>query len=292
MLGLRSIAVVCSLAALVPACSGAQTPAPASRSTDAARNAFERAMGFFRAEEWPEAAEAFRTIVHDHASSPFASRAELRLADVQFRQETYTEALASYRAWLRYHPSGDDAAHAHFMIARCYVAQMPDDWFLVPPTFERDMSAVHDAEGALARFVRDYPESSDLAEARRVLRDVRLILARHEFYVAEFYLTRDRFPAAISRLLGVIGNYEGSGLEPRALLLLGELYLRTDHQPEARGAFGALLEDHPRSPEVEAARRYLTRLGEGPSVPPDVASAVIPASQPARSGASESTRRR
>ena len=291
MVGLRVLAALSVLAASLPACSGAQVAA-AAHSNDPARNAFERAMALFRAEEWPEAAEAFRAVAHDHASSPFAARSELRLADVQFRQETYTEALASFRAWLRYHPSGDDAAHAHFMIARCDVAQMPDDWFLVPSTYERDMSSVHDAEGALARFVRDYPESSDLAEARRLLHDVRLVLAQHEYYVAEYYLNRDRFPAAISRLLGVIGNYEGTGLASRALLQLGEVYLRTDQQPEARGAFQSLLESHPESPQVEAARRYLARLGAGPSVPPDLASASIPVTQPAHGAGGERTPRR
>jgi outer membrane protein assembly factor BamD len=282
MSGLRALPLALALLAVVPACAGTQSARANLHYSDEAQAAYERAMDRFRDEEWPEAAEAFRAVQHDYSASRYATLAELRLADVLFRQETYTEALAAYRAWLRYHPSSDESVHAHFMIARCYVAQMPDDWFLVPPSFERDLSSVHDAEGALARFIRDYPEASDLPEARRLLGEVRLLLARHEYYVAEFYVTRERYPAAINRLLGVIGNYEGSGLEARALLQLGELYLRTDRQPEARGAFEAVLESYPRSPEVEAARRYLARVGAGASVPPDTASAVISASPPPR----------
>lgn len=291
MSGLRAFPIALALLAAVPACAGTQAPRAALHYSDEAHAAYERAMERFRDEEWPEATEAFRAVQHDYSASRYASLAELRLADVLFRQETYTEALAAYRAWLRYHPSSDESVHAHFMIARCYVGQMPDDWFLVPPSYERDLSSVHDAEGALARFIRDYPEAAELAEARRLLGQVRLLLARHEFYVAEFYVTRERYPAAINRLLGVIGNFEGSGLEPRALLELGELYLRTDRQPEARGAFQALLEAWPRSPQVEAARRYLARVGPGASVPPDTGSAVIPASTPARPGAAERSRR-
>lgn len=291
MSGLRPLAF--ALFALFPACTGSQAPRAAMHYSDEAHEAYEQAMAHFRDEEWPEATEGFHKVQHDYSASRWASLAELRLADVLFHQETYTEALAAYRAWLRYHPSSDESVHAHFMIARCYVEQMPDDWFLVPASFERDMSSVHDAEGALARFVRDYPEATDLPEARRLLGQVRLLLARHELYVAEFYASRERYPAAISRLLGVIGNYEGSGLEPGALLELGELYLRTDHQPEARGAFDYLLETFPRSPQVEAARRYLARLGEGPSVAPDLDSAVIAPSAPSRpSAAPEPTRAR
>ena len=292
MSGLRALPVALALLSVVPACAGTQSPRAALHYSDEAHAAYEHAMDRFRDEEWPEATEAFRAVQHDYSASRYASLAELRLADILFRQETYTEALAAYRAWLRYHPSSDESVHAHFMIARCYVAQMPDDWFLVPPSFERDLSSVHDAEGALARFIRDYPEATELPEARRLLGEVRLLLARHELYVAEFYVTRERYPAAITRLLGIIGNYEGSGLEARALLQLGELYLRTDRRPEARGAFQALLETHPRSPEVEAARRYLALVGPGTAVPPDTDSAVIPAASPARETAPEVTRPR
>ena len=275
MSGLRTLSAAFALAFVAPACASSQSARPAVRYQDEAHQAYEQAMQRFRDEEWPEAMEAFRTVHHDYSTSRWGSLAELRMADVQFKQEQYTEALAAFRAWLRYHASSTESVHAHFMIARCYVAQMPDDWFLVPPSFERDLSAVHDAQGALSRFIRDYPEATQLAEARTLLRDVRLVLARHELYVAEFYVTRERYPAAINRLLGVVGNYEGTGLEAQTLLQLGELYLRTDQQPQARGAFGSILETYPRSPQVEAARRYLARVGPGPTVALDTSSAVI-----------------
>lgn len=280
----RSVAAFVLLSAVLPACASTQSNRPAVTYQDEAHQAYERAMQRFRDEEWPEALEGFRAVHHDFSTSRWGSLAELRVADVQFRQEQYTEALAAYRAWLRYHASSSESVHAHFMIARCYVAQMPDDWFLVPPSFERDLSSVHDAQGALSRFIRDYPEATQLAEARRLLRDVRLVLARHELYVAEFYVTRERYPAAINRLLGVVGNYSGTGLEAQTLLQLGELYLRTDQQPRARGAFESLLEDHPASPQVEAARRYLARIGPGPSTRVDTSGVVPPSgSRPARS---------
>lgn len=286
MSGPRAIAAALALLSVMPACAGSQAPRAAVHYEDEAHEAYERAMQRFRDEEWPEALEAFRAVHHDYSTSRWGSLAELRTADVQFHQEQYTEALAAYRAWLRYHASSRESVHAHFMIAKCYVAQMPDDWFLVPPSFERDLSSVHDAEGALSRFIRDYPEATELAEARRLLRDVRLVLARHELYVADFYVNRERYPAAINRLLGVIGHYEGTGLEAQSLLQLGELYLRTDQQPQARGAFMSLVESHGDEPQVEAARRYLARLGNGPSVPPDTTSVPPPTSSSSSSSRS------
>ena len=166
MSGLRAFPIALALLSSVSACAGTQSARGSLHYSDEAQAAYKRGMDRFRDEEWPEATEAFRAVQREYSASRYATLAELRLADVMFRQETYTEALAAYRAWLRYHPSSDESVHAHFMIAHCYVKQMPDDWLLVPPSFERDLSSVHDAEGALSRFIRDYPEVSQLVEAR------------------------------------------------------------------------------------------------------------------------------
>lgn len=255
---------------------------------DEAHQAYERAMVHFRAEEWPDAQELFEAVKRDYSSSRWGWMADLRLADVAFHQERYGDAMTAYRSWIRYHPTQTEVAHARFMIAKCYVAQMPDDWLLVPPSYERDLSSARDAFSALSRFIEQNPESEDLAEARRLQRQVQLILANHELYVAEFYASRDHWTAAIHRLLGVVANFEGSGREPRALVQLGEIYLRTGRQPEARGAFQRVLEDHPRSPEAQAARNFLARVGTGPTVPVDAASyrhgntSVQPDPEPAR----------
>ena len=261
-----ALAVICAVA---PACATTSNALTASQrsSPEESDEHFRHAMDLFRDESWPEASEAFRAIQRANATSRMATMAELRLADIEFRQDRYTEALAAYRAWLRYHPGHAEAPYARFMIARCHVQQMPEDWFLTPPSWERDLSSAHDAETALARFVRDHGASEHGPEARRELRRVREILARHEVYVANFYSSRDHYGAAASRLLGVLANFTDSGLESLALLRLGEVYLRMHRAADARGAFTQLVEAYPNSAEVTAAREHLRRLGPGDVTP-------------------------
>lgn len=257
-------------------CASGPTPRVARPGEDVAQVAYDNALLLYQAEAWPEATEAFRAVKAEHSGSRWAWLAELRLADVEFRQEHYTEALSQFRSWIRYHPTQREAAYAHFMIARCYVAQMPDDWLLVPPSFERDMSSVHDAESALARFVRDYPRADERPEAERLLRQVRQLLARHELYVAEFYLSRNRLPAAVGRLRGAIQTFQDPDIRARALLQLGEVYLRGQQQAEARGVFAALVNDYASRAEAAAARAHLARLGEGPTISLDTSDDTIP----------------
>lgn len=251
------------------ASSSASRGRSAMHYSDEAQQAYEDAMALYRDESWPEALEAMRRVRQEFSSSRWGWLAELRIADIDFKQERYTEALSGFRSWIRYHASQSEATYANFMIARCHVAQLPDDWFLTPPSYERDLSSAHDAEGALTRFVRDHGDSEHATEARRILGDVRRMLAQHELYVADFYASREHWSAAMSRLRGLLDGYEGSGVEPRALLALGEILLRTGRQPEARGAFRELIEGHPDANEVAAARRYLSVAGEGPVVAVD-----------------------
>lgn len=263
---LPRLTLLCLLA-LPAACATTSGARPGESAADAAERAYQNAMTLYNDESWPEAAEAFRAVQRSHGTSRQATLAELRLADLEFKQERFTEALSGFRTWLRYHTSHAEAPYARFMIARCHVEQMPEDWFLTPPSWERDLSAAHDAETALARFLRDHGDSTHAAEARRIHARVRETLVRHEIYVANFYGSRDHHAAAASRLRGVLSHYRGSVLEPLALLRLGETWLRMNRLPEARGAFDQLRERFPRSAEGEAAARHLARLGAGASTP-------------------------
>jgi outer membrane protein assembly factor BamD len=151
--------------------------------------------------------------------------------------------------------------YAHYMIARSYYGQIPNDWFLVPASWERDQSSTHDAEDAFVRFLADYGSSRYATEARDYLRRVRELLARAEIHIADFYLSRDRPDAAISRLRGVLEQYPGSGLEAQALLRIGEVYLQTGRRDAARAAFAALVSCYPTSSYVTPANRYLRFIG-------------------------------
>ncbi len=69
----------------------------------------------------------------------------------------------------------------------------------------------------------------------------------------------------VTKLKRVEGHH-GSGLEPEALLLLGETYLKMRKSTEAREAFDAIVRDYPESPLLIQAKNYLAFMG-GASTP-------------------------
>ena len=88
------------------------------------------------------------------------------------------------------------------------------------------------------------------------------ILVRHELYVARFYRARDQFPGTIARIEFALEKYPDSGLEPEALILLGETYLMMKRPDDAQLAFTKVLETYPESAFTTPARNFLAFIGE------------------------------
>jgi outer membrane protein assembly factor BamD len=262
-----ALTLLLGFAAPLASCASTSTPRNLNYG-DRARRAYESAMETFNGGDMVDAAEQLRRVRRDFGLSRWAWLADLRLADVDFRQEHYSNAITAYRAWIRYHPTQPEVAYANYMIARCYYAQIPDDWFLAPPSWERDASSAHDAEDAFVHYLEEFPNSEYAAGARDYLAHVRRVLALAEINVADYYASRQRYEAAISRLQGALDTYRGSGLEAQTLLRIGETYLQMGRRDEARLSFQTIVTDYPHSAYVQAAQRYLRFMGPAPAGQP------------------------
>lgn len=254
----RSILLL-SLLAGAAGCGANQTPRALSYGENA-RRSYENAHRAFQDRDCLTADPLFRRIRREYPYSRYAALAELRIADCHLLQNQFTEAIRAYRSFVRHRPAHADVHYASFKIAESYYRQIPSEFFLSPPPWERDQSPTRQALRELRRFILDYADSEYVDEAREMVRAALTQLARHELYVAEFYLGRDRPRAAVGRLRHLLAVYEGSGVEPQALLLLGRVYLHMREVRDARRTFEELVERFPESGYAEQARSFLRQF--------------------------------
>ena len=251
------------------ACGGATTGGLGHRmhyGEDPQEN-YEGALLAYRHDNCIDAEPVFRRIRREFPYSRFAALSELRLADCKFKDGHFPEAITAYRRFVRLRPSHSQVPYARFRIAESHYEQIPKDWLLAPPSFERDQGSTREALRQLRRFVLDFPEDQRLPDARRMIDKCLGLLARHELYVARFYAHRDAWAGAAGRLRTLLATYAGSGLEPEALLLLGQVYLELNDRAQARQAFGELVERFPAAEEATDARAALRRLGPARQAP-------------------------
>ena len=245
------------------ACGGNPEPKTGAslRYADDAKRAYEEAMAAFEDGDFEVAKELFREVKRRFSYSRYARLAELRMADADWEADKLAEAIAGYRTFVRTHRTDPEVPYARFRIVKGLFNQVSDT-LLLPPAEERDQSTTKEAYRELRSFLQDYPAGKYAPEAEHMLRVVTGRLVRHELYVARYYLKRDNFDATVARIQYALRTYEGSDLEPEAIVLLGETYLKMHKKAEAREAFEQLLAKYPQSAFAVPARNFLKELGE------------------------------
>jgi outer membrane protein assembly factor BamD len=251
------LAALVGLGAALPACGGAQpAPSGALHYAEDAKRAYDQAMVAFGDKDWEEAIALFNEVKRKYSYSRWARMAELRIADAQWQSEKVAESIQTYRSFVHDHRTDDEVPYARYRIVKGLFGQISDT-VMLPPAEERDQATTFEAYKELRSFVHDYPHGKYAAEAAYMLASVTGRLVRHELYVARFYLKKDNFEAAVARAQYALRNYDGSGLEPEAMVLLGETYLKMKKPTDARQTFSQVLAKYPESAFAVTAKSFL-----------------------------------
>jgi outer membrane protein assembly factor BamD len=228
--------------------------------SERAKRDYEEAMDDFDSKNWEAARQKLAEVKRNYGYSRYARLAELRLADADYEQDKFAEATAGYKAFVHDYPNDPEIPYARYRVTMTQYDAVSAS-FLLPSLEERDLAYVNDAHASIRAFLNDYPDSEHAPQLAYMQSVVAGLLARHELYVARFYLNREKFPAAVARIQYSLRSYPDSGLEPEGLVLLAEVYLKTKERGKARTVLELVLTRYPTSPFVVPAKEFLVRLG-------------------------------
>jgi outer membrane protein assembly factor BamD len=255
------LAAALGLLAAAPACGGKTGTGAVNYSVSAQQN-YTKGVKELGKKDWIAAAKYFSFIKARFPYSKFAVLAELRLADAEYGAKHYLQAIDSYKLFIKFHPTHEMVVngYASFRIGSAYVQMLPEDWWILPPSYEKDQSASFDAERELKKFLRQHPKSKFAPKARKMLARVNKKLAQHEWYVAKFYWERDKPMGTVLRLRRLLDRYTGVGFDGDAMWLLGRAYVKVKMPDRAKGIWERLLKEHPKHDKADEARAALRGL--------------------------------
>jgi outer membrane protein assembly factor BamD len=255
-------------AAAASSCASSDGGKPLSYSMTAKQN-YERGLEELKKENYAEAVRYFSYVKQKFPFSKYAGLAELALADTEFARGNFVQAIDAYKSFARLHPTHEkvEDGYVAFRVAEGYVKEMPDDWWIMPPSYEKDQSAVRDALRELDSVRDRYPNSPYLKQSNEYRRMVLQRLIDHEVFVARFYLGRGHPKAAILRIENALRRYPDSGRDADLMLALGETHLEMGNPARAKRVFTQVSEIG--SPlEVKRAHLFLDfirkRYGDSP----------------------------
>jgi outer membrane protein assembly factor BamD len=265
MISIRSLVLCTALAAATTAgllaCGGKGGGASVEYSVSAQKN-YEKGLKELDGKNWVAASKYFGFIKSRFPYSKYAVLAELRLADAEFGAEQYLEAIDSYRLFIKFHPTHEMVAngYASFKIGEAYYKQLPGNFWMFPPSFEKDQSSTEDAANELKGFLDKYPDSPYRQKAREIVVKVGKRLADHEWYVARYYWDRGKPMGTVLRLRRLLERYRGVGYDEDALWLLGRAYVAVAMPDRAKGAWKELVDKYPKSEHAGDARQALSNM--------------------------------
>ncbi len=242
-------------------CGGGGVSGSVKYSVSGPQN-YKKGLERLEAKDWIGAAKYFAFVKARFPYSKYAVLAELRLADAEFGAGHYLQAIDAYKLFIKFHPTHEMVSNGYSpsRIGESYFKMLPNDWWLLPPSFEKDQSATADAHRELARFRKKYPDSKYRKQALEMLGKIDRRLAEHEFYVAKFYWERDRPMGTVLRLRRLLEKHGGVGRDGDALYLLGRAYVKVKMPKRAKKAWERLLREYPTHKDAGNARTGLKRL--------------------------------
>jgi len=208
---------------------------------------------------FPEAQRYFEYVKTKYPYLEAAKIAELRLADTDYDRDRFLEARDRYANFVRLHPTHAKVDYAAYRAALTHYKDIPSDFFLLPPASEKDQVEVRSALTALTGFVRDYPDSTWVAEANKTIADVKKRLATHELYVADFYAVRNKWNAVVNRLNTVAREYAGIGYDDKVAFGLYDAYVALKDGEKAKDALRTYIARYPDTSEAKRAQRLLEK---------------------------------
>ena len=283
------VAMLSGLAGL-PACGGKSGSGAVEYSVSAQKN-YDRGVKELENKDWIGASKYFGFIKTRFPYSKYAVLAELRLADAEFGAEQYLEAIDSYRLFIKFHPTHEMVSngYATFRIGEGYYKQLSGDFWMFPPSFEKDQSSTEDAANELKSFLDKYPDSPYRDKAKEIVTQVGKRLADHEWYVARYYWDRGKPMGTVIRLRRLLERYRGVGYDEEAMWLLGRAYVAVAMPDRAKGIWSELVEKYPKSGRADDAKGALSTLRPAAAAAPGSAP-VLPAAKPAPDAAPITTK--
>ncbi|SEN23446.1 outer membrane protein assembly factor BamD [Halomonas caseinilytica] len=176
-----------------------------------------------------------------------AEQAQLELIYAYYETSDWEAARAAASRFIRLHPDHPQVDYAYYMrgLAAWEAGRFSLESLRLIDLSKRDLGASRDAYSDFRDLIQRYPNSQYAPDARQRIVYLRNLLARHELEVADFYLRKGAYLAAVKRGRWVIENYPEAQSTRDALAVMVEGYLGLDMPERAKESLRVLIKNAP-----------------------------------------------
>lgn len=185
-----------------------------------------------------------------------AQQGQLEIAYAYYRHSEPESAIAAADRFIKLYPDHPNLDYAYYLkgLTNFNRGRTIIDRFLPKDPSERDTQAAIDAFRDFEQVVTRFPESKYAGDSEQRMLFLRDTLARHEIHVANYYMRRGAYLAAVNRAKYVVENYPSTVAVPDALALMARGYRVMGLTELSEDALRVLSTNFPEHPAIAEVR--------------------------------------
>ena len=185
------------------------------------------------------AREQFNEINKLFPLSNEAIQSEIMIAFIDYIKMDYNNAILNYKKIINKYPSHKDLDYIYYMIAICNYEQLQDE--------SLDGYYNNVALRSFNQVINRYPESKYAKDSRQKITLVKSNIAAKHMEIGRFYLSNEKYIAALNRFKIVIEEYSITKFTPEALHRMVEAYYGMGMYEESYNTAALLGYNYPES---------------------------------------------
>jgi outer membrane protein assembly factor BamD len=213
------VAVLASLSA----CAGNEEPYDAVQDL---QEAYEQAQSSIQAGNYRRGIQILEAIQARYPFSDVARQIQLDLMYAYYKSGAPELAVEAADTFMRENPIHPRVDYALYIKGLAYFDDEPgliERWFR-KDTDKRPPKDVEQSYQAFRRLIERYPASEYAPDARQRIVYLKNRLAAYENYVADYYLRRGAYVAAVNRARNALEAYNGADSNAQSLRIMIEAY--------------------------------------------------------------------
>ncbi len=172
------------------------------------------------------AVKKFNEVELLYPQSIWAPRSNLMSAYAFYSQLYFNDAIIELERFLDKYKNHPNTDYAYYLLAVCHYNQIVDE--------KKDLGEIIKAKNYFNLIIKEYPNTDFSEDAKFKIQLIDEILASKELYLANYYLSREKWIPAMNRYKKIVDQYDTTIYIEEALYRLVELNYKLGLTDEAR----------------------------------------------------------
>ncbi len=215
---------------------------------------YRRALEQLNSRNYSGAIATYQALESRFPFGRFAAQAQIEIVYAYFRNGDMEAARAAADRFIRLHPENENIDYAYYMRG---LSSFQDSGgfmsrFIAIDRTKRDPGRAQESFNDFSQLLALYPDSAYAADARARMVFLRNNLAAYEIHVANYYMERRAYIAALRRGQYVVENFQGTPAVADGMAVMVESYLRLGLNELADTSLELLRENYPQHASLDA----------------------------------------